>query len=212
MSIKYSNKAELFRNREGQMASNKDRRVQRTHKLLRESLFSLIQEKGFEKLSVQDIIDHANVGRATFYAHFDNKEDLLLSGFDALRVFLKKRQSEALSSERSVDERIFAYSHDLLSHIDEHRHLFRAMSGERSHAVVQNALHRLTIDLVRGDLKAMADQRDSPGAIAEALVEFIAGGLFGLLMWWLGDTSGLSVEDLNAQFRRFAIPAARAAV
>ena len=86
------------------------------------------------------------------------------------------------------------------------------MSGERCHAVVQNALHRLTIDLVRGDLKAMADQRDRPGAVAEALVEFIAGGLFGLLMWWLGDTSGLSVEDLNGLFRRFAIPAARAAV
>lgn len=67
------------------MASNKDRRVQRTQQLLREALFALIQEKGFEKLSVQDIIDRANVGRATFYAHFDNKEDLLLSGFDALR-------------------------------------------------------------------------------------------------------------------------------
>jgi AcrR family transcriptional regulator len=52
------------------------------------SAASLIEEKGFEALTVQDIIDRANVGRATFYAHSDNKEDLLVSGFDGLRAAL----------------------------------------------------------------------------------------------------------------------------
>jgi AcrR family transcriptional regulator len=194
------------------MARNEDRRVQRTQQLLREALFALIQEKGFEKLSVQDIIDRANVGRATFYAHFDNKEDLLLSGFDALRASLRKRQHEALSSQRSADERLFAYSYDLLSHVNEHRHLFRAMSGKRSGAAVQNVLHKLTVDLVRDDLKAMADRTAGPRSVSDAIVEFIAGGLFGLLMWWLGGKAKLSVDELNALFRRFAIPAAKAAV
>jgi AcrR family transcriptional regulator len=194
------------------MARNEDRRVQRTQQLLREALFSLIKEKGFEKLSVQDIIDRANVGRATFYAHFDNKEDLLLSGFDALRASLRKRQREALSSQSNVDETVFAYSYDLLSHVNEYRHLFRAMSGKRSGAAVQNVLHKLTIDLVRDDLKAMADRVESPRAVSDAVVEFIAGGLFGLLMWWLSGKARLSVEELNVLFRRFALPAAKAAV
>ena len=56
-----------------------DRRVERTQLLLA-ALVSLIEEKGFEALTVQDIIDRANLGRATFYAHFDNKEDLFVSG------------------------------------------------------------------------------------------------------------------------------------
>jgi len=59
------------------MAKKADRRIERTQQLLRGALFSLIQERGFEALSVQDIIDRANVGRATFYSHFDNKQDLL---------------------------------------------------------------------------------------------------------------------------------------
>lgn len=71
--------------------------MQRTRQLLRGALFSLIQEKGFEALSVQDIIDHANVGRATFYAHFDNKEDLLLTGFDGLRASLRQNASATRS-------------------------------------------------------------------------------------------------------------------
>lgn len=194
------------------MAKNKDRRVQRTQQLLREALFSLIQEKGFENLSVQDIIDRANVGRATFYAHFDNKEDLLLSGFDALRASLRRRQRDAFSSQSSIDERVFAYSRDLLSHVHEYRHLFRAMSGKRSGAAVQTVLHRLTIDLVRDDLRAMTDGLDSARAINDAVVEFIAGGLFGLMMWWLSGKARLTVEELNTLFRRFAIPAVKAAV
>jgi AcrR family transcriptional regulator len=193
------------------MARSEDRRVQRTRQLLREALFALIRERGFENLSVQDIIDRANVGRATFYAQFDNKEDLLLSGFDALRASLRERQRQAHSSQSSVDERVFAYSYDLLSHVNEYRHLFRALSGKRSGVAVQNVLHKLTIDLVRDDLKAIANRIESPGVVTDAVVEFIAGGLFGLLMWWLSGKARSSVEELNALFQRFAIPAAKAA-
>src|SRR5436190_13555719 len=80
-----------------------DRRVQRTRQLLHAALMSLIQEKGFESLSVQDIIDRANVGRATFYAHFDSKEDLLASGIEGLRTSLRERQREALSATMEAD-------------------------------------------------------------------------------------------------------------
>ena len=78
-----------------------DRRVQRTHQLLRGALVALIQEKGFEALTVQDIIDRANVGRATFYAHFDNKEDLLVSGLEEFRASIREQQRRRLREKRS---------------------------------------------------------------------------------------------------------------
>ena len=194
------------------MAKSEDRRVQRTQHLLREALFSLIREKGFEALSVQDIIDRANVGRATFYAHFDNKEDLLLSGFEALRASLRERQREALSHGNKLEKLAFAFSHDMLVHVDEHRHLFRAMAGKRSGATVQSVLRKLVIDLVRDDLKMMVERDGRHSVVTDAVVEFIAGGLFGMLMWWLNGKARLSVEELDTLFRRFAIPAAKAAL
>lgn len=194
------------------MAAKKDRRVQRTQQLLRDALFALIREKGFEKLSVQEIIDRANVGRATFYAHFDNKDDLLLSGFDALKASLKERQRHAHSRNAELDERAFAFSYDLLAHIDEFRHLFRAMAGKRSGVAAQSAMRKLINDLVREDMKAMHGMANRHGSAHDAAVEFIAGGLAGLMMWWLSGKAKLPIEELNALFRSFAIPVAKAAL
>lgn len=64
---------------------DQDRRVQKTKKLLSEALASLILEKGYEAVSIQDILDRANVGRSTFYTHYENKEQLLLFGHEHLR-------------------------------------------------------------------------------------------------------------------------------
>jgi AcrR family transcriptional regulator len=188
-----------------------DRRIRRTEQLLRTALISLIQEKGFESLSVQDIIDRANVGRATFYAHFDSKEDLLASGIDGLRASLQERQRQALSSA-TADERLFAFSRELFVHANEHRTVFRAMVGKRSGAVIQQLLHKMLVDLVREEVKLMLPARQATETPAEAMAQFIGGGLFGLLIWWGNGKMRMPVEDVDALFRRLAIPAVKAAV
>ncbi len=54
-----------------------DRRVRRTRENLFSALSELMQEKRYNKITIQDIIDRADVGRSTFYAHFETKDDLL---------------------------------------------------------------------------------------------------------------------------------------
>src|SRR5579863_9077562 len=61
-----------------------DRRIQRTHELLREALMALIEERGYEPISIQDITDRANVSRTTFYLHFRDKDDLLFTTMEEL--------------------------------------------------------------------------------------------------------------------------------
>jgi AcrR family transcriptional regulator len=197
---------------EGVMGARKkdDLRVQRTQQLLRTALVSLIEEKGFEALTVQDIIDRANVGRATFYAHFDNKEDLLASGLDGLRAVLKELQRQAHMRTASSDERLFAFSHEMFAHIAEYRKVFRAMVGKRSGALVQQLLQKIVVDLVRDDLKATVGRGDDRSAPAEAVVQFVTGGFFAIAMLWAAGRLPLSVEEVNALFRRLAMPGVRA--
>src|SRR6185437_5564859 len=66
-----------------------DRRVLRSRRLLQEALVALILERGYDAVTVQAVLDRADVGRATFYAHFEGKEALLLSLFEELRGSLQ---------------------------------------------------------------------------------------------------------------------------
>jgi AcrR family transcriptional regulator len=186
-----------------------DRRIQRTRQLLHGSLMALIQERGFEALSVQDIIDRANVGRATFYAHFDSKEDLLASGIENLRESLRERQRQARSAGGS-EERLFAFSRELFTHANDHRTVFRAMVGKRSGAVVQQLLQKMLVDLVRNEVKAIWAEKDNETPV-EAVSQFLGGGLFGLLIWWGNGTMRMAVDEVDAMFRRLAIPSLKAA-
>lgn len=194
------------------MTRKVDRRVQRTHNLLREALVSLIREKGFEALSVQDIIDRADVGRATFYAHFDNKQDLLLSGLEGVGATLKDLQRQAHARGGSAEERLFAFSGELFAHTHGHRDVFEAMVGDRSVALLRQFFHRLLVELVKEEVKAMLPRTAAGAKSAEPIAQFVAGGLFGLLMWWLEGRARPSVEEVNALFRRLAIPALTAAL
>ena len=62
---------------EGGRGARPDRRVARSRRALKEALTDLILERGYEAVTVQDVIDRADVGRSTFYAHFLDKDDLL---------------------------------------------------------------------------------------------------------------------------------------
>jgi hypothetical protein len=129
----------------------------------------------------------------------------LVSGLDGLRLALKDLQKQARSRGGS-DERLFSFSHEIFAHIAEYRKVFRAMVGKPSGALVQQLLQKIVIELVRDDIKAIAGGREQKSAPAEAIVQFVTGGLFGLAMMWASGRLSLSVDEVNSLFRRLAMP------
>ena len=94
-------------------ATSEDRRVRRTRRRLRAALLELILAKGYDKVTIQDVLDRADVGRATFYAHFRDKDDLLVSGAVELRESLREQmaafaadQDATPAAERFEDTRL----------------------------------------------------------------------------------------------------------
>lgn len=193
------------------MAAREDRRIQRTQQLLRTSLLALVREKGFETLSVQDIIDRANVGRTTFYAHFSNKEELLLCGFDELQLLLRQRQREARGQQRTQDERLFGFSRELFEHVSDHRDVFHALVGKSSGAAVQCRLRNLLIELIHDDVKLVLPTLRARSVQRESAVQFVAGAFLGLLAWWLDEKPHLTAAEINQRFKQLAVPAMHAA-
>src|SRR5215212_8610866 len=80
-----------------------DARVRRTRDSLGDALISLMQEKSFDTITVQDVLDRAHVSRSTFYSHYSDKDDLLMS--DAEEFF--ESISMALSVSGDKSDRVF---------------------------------------------------------------------------------------------------------
>jgi AcrR family transcriptional regulator len=189
-----------------------DRRVRRTRELLSNALTSLILEEGYERVTVQDICDRADVGRSTFYAHFQDKEELLLSGFDDLQEDL--RQAFADHEQQTAARQPGSGSWAALAVI-EHLADYRAVSsmlGRRGSAVAIARLRRILSELLRDHLQVQLDPTTSTRVPMEVAVEVAVASLLGLIDWWLDHDRPYPPQQLEEMYRRLTEPGIRAAL
>lgn len=164
------------------VASNKktDARVRRTRDALGDALVALMQEKPFDTITVQDVLDRAKVGRSTFYSHYSDKDDLLMS--DAEEFF--ELIATALSTQGDKSDRVFPVQ-EFFAHISEAKQFVDALmsSGkfhdnmELAHGMFARGIEQRLSELPRGQ-GISASERP---AIAFAH----AGTLLSLLTWWI---------------------------
>lgn len=178
-----------------------DRRVRRTRRMVQEALVALILEKGYDAVTVTDIIDRADVGRSTFYAHFSDKRDVLYSNLDEL-AFLHPKPREETGE-------LFAFSLPMFEHVREQRRLVRALLGRRGGGHVVEHGEQLLTAIVKDELLA-AGARAS--AALDLLVVCVVGAFMGLLRAWLDDETTATPAELDAAFRAAVVPGVRAAL
>ncbi|MFF0542171.1 TetR/AcrR family transcriptional regulator [Nocardia thailandica] len=146
-----------------------DRRVRRTRGLLHRALIELMMERGYERVTVADVIDRADVGRSTFYSHYRDKDDLLqVSTTEFLRseIAAVPAGPTPLSRLRVIFELVGRYP-------DVHRPLL----GPKASATVLRSYRRMLEQLVGECL----DEAPAPVRGRDEIVAFLAGALFGVL-------------------------------
>lgn len=181
-----------------------DRRIQKTRKLLLEALFSLIREKPFDSIAVKEILDRANVGRSTFYMHFRDKQDLLVSGMHDL---LGSVQTTELPASGSRYERMIGFSLPLFEHIQRHRQIGKATMGTRGWAIIHEHLQKMLAERI-ADHVGKEDRRNPAGVVpAELLVQFLASTFILVLNWWVDARSPLPAKKVNEFYRALVLPA-----
>lgn len=178
-----------------------DRRIQRTRQILQEALIELILKKGFDAVTVQDIIDHANVGRSTFYAHFRDKEDLLLSGFEHLRAQLE----EHLMSESVANDSRWALNLSMFQHAQSQRKLYKALAGKQGGNVALAHIQKYLFTYLHNHLKQVLSKRKK-GIPPEILAQYLSSSFISLLTWWLDNDSQYSPEQMNEYYRQLVEP------
>jgi AcrR family transcriptional regulator len=177
-----------------------DRRAARTRASLQRAHISLILEKGYEAMTVEDICDAANVGRSTFYAHYSSKDDLKRSGFEHLRQQLADRQKQARAAPGNIKDRSFGFSLTMFEHARDHIDLYRALVRDRGGTVSLGQIRQILSDLVRNEFAATENSVDM--IPREFVVQYVVGAFMAVLLWWLDGGAKLPPNSVDAMFRR----------
>jgi AcrR family transcriptional regulator len=168
-----------------------DRRIQRTRQLLQNALSELILEKGYEKVTVQDVIDRANVGRSTFYAHFESLDQLLLSGFEPLR----NQFEDFLSGAEFDHESPWALSLTMFQQVQKQK------GGYITLTHIQKFLYGYLLD----HLKLSLPKRNK-NIPPELLAHYVASSFIALMTWWIDNDYPYPAEKMSELFRQLVEP------
>ena len=168
-----------------------DRRVGRTRQLLQNALSELILEKGYEKVTVQDVIDRANVGRSTFYAHFESLDQLLLSGFEPLRA--------------QFEDFLLGTTFDLESPWALSLAMFQQVQKQQGGYITLIHIQKFLYGYLLDHLKASLPKRNKK-IPPELLAHYVASSFIALMTWWIDNNYPFPAEKINELFRQLVEP------
>jgi AcrR family transcriptional regulator len=182
-----------------------DRRIQRTRSLLHEALHSLIREKAYDTISVREILDRANVGRSTFYTHFRDKDELLVSG---IHDMLRSIQSTRMPSSPKGYERIIGFSLPFFEYHHRHRRTGEVSMGPKGRAVLHEHLRRVLAELIADEVKRdLQRRRKTPSPVPpDLLAQHVASTFILVLNWWGESRSPLPPPKVDGVFRALILP------
>ncbi|WP_218004542.1 TetR/AcrR family transcriptional regulator [Microtetraspora niveoalba] len=182
-----------------------DRRVRRTRRAVQRAMVELILEKGYEATTATDVINRADVGRSTFYAHFTDKQDVLFGNLDELSGLLRLVPA-------SRPDTLFAFSLPMFEHLQERPRLARALLGRRGCAAVTARGEQIMAGVVRDELLAALPPGCAPPAWLDLTVTGVVGAFMALMRTWADGELTATPAEMDAAFRALVTPGVETAL
>jgi len=206
-----------------------DRRVQKTRKLLQDALIELVAQKSYESVSIREILETANVGRSTFYSHFQDKDQLLHSILDRLDKLFEQHEKLFLDTKKNFGNAdLMNLTHDfsptlsLFQFVGENHRFFKPMLGNRGYGIFAKPVydyvfahvHGIFTKPVHNDMVAnvhesfrISKSHEKYGSLeSEIAAHYFVSALMGLLVWWVEKDMPCTAAEVDGLFRQLAIP------
>ena len=178
-----------------------DRRVRRTRRLLSDACISLILEKGYSTVTVEEIAERADVGRTTFYMHYRDKDDLFVHSIGRLSEEIYEQILPLIFSEGGTIGQMPVLM--IFQHAEANADLYRVILRGAGNG---QGLQQLRQDLsryVQRVLEAEVVQQDlTPSVPVEVISRSFVGSLLGLVQWWLEQGCPHQAEDMTRMLRQ----------
>jgi AcrR family transcriptional regulator len=181
-----------------------DRRSQRTQQTLIDALIALLAVKHYDEISINDIIDRANVGRSTFYAHYQSKDDLLKSGFERVLDMLIHHISFG-----EADQDFQLDTTQLFRHAQGHYEVYRTLVWGSGYNLLTKDGHAALSAKFQENFNQLLSGKPEPSIPLAVLSYSMAGTLLILLKWWLDNKMPYSPEYMDEIFQQLVMSSAR---
>ncbi|MCA9975483.1 MAG: TetR/AcrR family transcriptional regulator [Anaerolineales bacterium] len=178
-----------------------DRRVLRTRKQLSEALLTLILEKGYDAVTIEEITERANLGRTTFYLHYKDKDELLYKSLET--VF-----DDLVDQIEPYPKEEWSMTGDRLSglafyHAAENAQLYKIiLSGQGGTSIAQRIREYIAQTAIRIINTHYAPYISSSPVPIEVLGSYIASSMMGLITWWLENDQPYTAEQMHIFFQQ----------
>lgn len=181
---------------------NTDLRVIRTKESIREALIDLIEEKGFEAITVKDITTKAKINRGTFYAHYQDKYDLMNK---CEEEFMQEMASMILKNFPNIIADLeantptttpFTLIVSIFEYIDQNRRFMKGMLGPKGDLSFQTKLKKFIWKTLFESNKNPLIKQENFLVPAEYLISYIASAHIGVIQQWLNSEREESPQEM----------------
>ena len=176
------------------MKEKTDLRIIKTKKILFDALLKLMKKKNFEKIKIADICEEALINRSTFYAHYEDKYELLMALFEEQKISLLEELDNNENTNFSK-EYLMEVLNILINYIDDNREIYSAILSNNRNGILIDFL----IDVIERDVsERLKDNNEikNSNLPLDIIVKFYAGGLINIGMSWLINKEKYNKEEL----------------
>ena len=185
-----------------------DRRMQRTRELLQKALIELIGERGYAAITIQDIVDRANIGRTTFYLHYNSKDELFMSCHEVMVSKFPIAPLHSLSREELLSSEAPAGMKIAYQHLEEARALLFSIFQGKDSLLILRRIRDWNAQEIEASLRASFSEEGSKIPL-DVLANYLAGAQIALMQWWLEKRQPHTLENLAQTFHRLQRAAIR---
>jgi len=180
------------------MYDDPDRRIRRTRRALAAALISLTSECPYHSIKVRDITDQADVGYATFYRHYESKDNLMLAIFDEITAELETSAGEPGEDYFKQEGKL------LFEHVQKYQGLYRGILGSQE---IAGKLKKVLARRVEDHLQRHGGDLDDLAFPVEVAANHMVAALIGLIEWWLEKEMPLPVDEMARIYERLIVQA-----
>jgi len=167
-----------------------DRRIQKTRQAIMNTFVDLLTEKGFDKITINDIADRANINRGTFYLHYVDKFDLLDK---CIETYIEPLLQQCANTTDTSTDAIALQS--IFEYLEKNFTIYKLLLSNEGAGFFRNRLYAI----IAQALEVIAIKPENNAFSNGVTIHFLTSGFIGVLEWWLNNSMPCNVQEITDQ-------------